>query len=178
MLKRELRGSLYNNNIIWDHLSRICTWHWNPTFDLVPVHTVSLLEVTSEVQVGKVRDGSLRREQMKFDSARSIWLIKLERVEERKGLSIRTWSSQRSTLPLDSSSSVNHRIIARRSNYPRPIFRKLGGGGGGGGAGKFLLARVIVHLDLSDYFEIILAGSVAPEARQLETNIQGIRREM
>lgn len=103
MLKRELRGSLYNNNIIWDHLSRICTWHWNPRFDLVPVHTVSLLEVTSEVQVGKVRDGSLRREQMKFDSARSIWLIKLERVEERKGLSIRTWSSQRSTLPLDSS---------------------------------------------------------------------------
>lgn len=35
---------------------------------------------------GKVRDeGSLRREQMKFDSACSIWLIKLESLGERKG---------------------------------------------------------------------------------------------
>lgn len=52
---------------------------------------------SSSPRGGKVRDGSLRREQMKFDSPCSIWLIKLERVGERKGLSIRTQGEESAT---------------------------------------------------------------------------------
>lgn len=67
---------------------------------------------SSSSRGGKVRDGSLRREQMKFDSPCSIWLIKLERVGERKGLSIRTKRVQHLTLPKDAVSvvSVDHRV--------------------------------------------------------------------